>query len=117
MPNRPASRRKRPSANTMPSSPKPSKKSASILSQAAADAEKIGTSIRMKAQEEAEEAKERATKEIEAAKNTALTEIYEQTANLATSIAEKVIRRNLNADDQRELVKESLKQLQNVDRN
>jgi F-type H+-transporting ATPase subunit b len=88
-----------------------------ILNQAATDAEKIATSIRMKAQQDVEEAKEHATKEIEAAKQTALTEIYEQTANLATSIAEKIIRRNLNADDQRELVKESLQQLQNVDRN
>jgi F-type H+-transporting ATPase subunit b len=89
----------------------------SILNQAATDAEKIATGIRMKAQQDVEEAKEHATREIETAKHTALTEIYEQTANLATSIAEKIIRRNLNADDQRELVKESLQQLQNVDRN
>jgi F-type H+-transporting ATPase subunit b len=88
-----------------------------ILNQAATDAEKIATSIRMKAQQDVEEAKEHATKEIEAAKQTALTEIYEQTANLATSIAEKIIRRNLNADDQRELVKQSLQQLKNVDQN
>ncbi len=88
-----------------------------ILNQAAADAEKIATGIRMKAQQDVEEAKELATKEIEAAKHAVLTEIYEQTANLATSIAEKIIRRNLNPDDQRELVKQSLEQLQNVDRN
>jgi F-type H+-transporting ATPase subunit b len=88
-----------------------------ILEKAAIDAEKIGTSIRMKAQEESEEAKERATKEIEAAKQTALTEIYEQTANLATSVAEKIIRRNLNPDDQRDLVNQSLQQLKGVGQN
>jgi F-type H+-transporting ATPase subunit b len=88
-----------------------------ILDKAAVDAERIGTSIRMKAQEEAEEAKERATKEIESAKQTALTEIYEQTANLATSVAEKIIRRNLNVDDQRDLVNQSLGQLKNVGHN
>jgi len=88
-----------------------------ILEKAAVDAEKIGTSIRMKAQEEAEEAKERATKEIESAKQTALTEIYEQTANLATSVAEKIIRRNLNPDDQRDLVNQSLQQLKGVGQN
>ena len=71
----------------------------------------------MKAQQEAEESKEHATREIEAAKQTALTEIYAQTANLATSIAEKIIRRNLNADDQRDLVDQSLKQLQSVGHN
>jgi F-type H+-transporting ATPase subunit b len=88
-----------------------------IIDKAALDAERIGTSIRMKAQEEAEEAKERATKEIEVAKQTALTEIYEQTANLATSVAEKIIRRNLNPDDQRDLVNQSLQQLQHVGHN
>jgi F-type H+-transporting ATPase subunit b len=88
-----------------------------ILNQAATDAEKIATSIRMKAQQDVEEVKEKATKEIEASKQTALTEIYDQAVNLSTSIAEKIIRRNLKADDQRTLVEESLKQLQNVDRN
>ncbi|MGD0389055.1 MAG: F0F1 ATP synthase subunit B [Tepidisphaeraceae bacterium] len=88
-----------------------------ILDRAAVDAEKIATSIRMKAQVEAEDAKERATKEIDAAKNTALTEIYQQTADLATSIAEKIVRRTLNADDQRDLVNQSLEQFQNARRN
>jgi F-type H+-transporting ATPase subunit b len=88
-----------------------------ILDKAVNDAEKIGTSIRMKAQQEAEEAKERATAEIESAKRNALTEIYEQTANLATTIAEKIIRRNLNPDDQRDLVNQSLEQLKHVGNN
>ena len=88
-----------------------------ILDKATVDAERIATGIRMKAQQEGEEAKERATKEIEAAKQTALTEIYEQTANLATNVAEKIIRRNLNPDDQRDLVAQSLQQLQGVGHN
>jgi F-type H+-transporting ATPase subunit b len=88
-----------------------------ILDKAMADAEKIGTNIRMRAQQEAEEAKERATAEIESAKRNALTEIYEQTANLATTVAEKIIRRNLNADDQRDLVTQSLEQLKHVGQN
>ena len=88
-----------------------------ILDKAAVDAEKIATGIRMKAQVEADDAKERATMEIDAAKNTALTEIYQQTADLATSIAEKIVRRTLNADDQRDLVNQSLEQFQNARRN
>jgi F-type H+-transporting ATPase subunit b len=88
-----------------------------ILTQAGTDAEKIGTNIRMKAQQEAEEAKERATKEIEAAKRSALTEIYEQTAALATSVAEKIIKRNLKPEDQRDLVDQTLEQLQTARRN
>jgi F-type H+-transporting ATPase subunit b len=88
-----------------------------LLNQAAVDAEKIATGIRMKAQQEAEEAKDRATKEIEAAKQAALNEIYTQTANLATSVAEKIIRRSLNADDQRDLVEQSLAQLKSAGQN
>jgi F-type H+-transporting ATPase subunit b len=85
-----------------------------MINQAVADGEKVATSIRMKAQSESEEIKERAQKDIEAARDAALREIYEKTAELATSVAEKIIRRNLNAADQQQLVRESLEQLQTV---
>jgi F-type H+-transporting ATPase subunit b len=85
-----------------------------LLSAATIEAEKISAGIRTRAQQEAEEIKERAMKEIESSKRQALSEIYEQTANLATSVAEKILRRNLNADDQRDLVKQSLDELQAV---
>jgi F-type H+-transporting ATPase subunit b len=85
-----------------------------LLSNAALEAEKIAAGIRTRAQQEAEEIKERATKEIESSKSQALSEIYEQTATLATSVAEKILRRNLNADDQRDLVRQSLDELQAV---
>jgi F-type H+-transporting ATPase subunit b len=88
-----------------------------ILDRAAIDAEKIATGIRMKAHQEAEVVKEQATKEIEAAKQTALTEIYVQTADLATSIAEKIIRRKINPDDQRDLVNQSIEEFQKARRN
>lgn len=88
-----------------------------ILVQAGTDAEKIATNIRMKSQQDAEEAKERATKEIESAKRAALAEIYEQTAVLATSVAEKIIKRNLKPEDQRALVAESLEKLKSVGSN
>ncbi len=85
-----------------------------ILSKATLEAEKLAESIRMHAQQEAEEIKEKAIKEIESTKRQALTEIYEQSADLATSIAQKILRRNLNADDQRDLVQQSLDELQAV---
>jgi F-type H+-transporting ATPase subunit b len=85
-----------------------------LLSSATVEAEKIAAGIRMHAQQEAEEIKERAMKEIESSKQQALSEIYEQTAALATSVAEKILRRNLNADDQRDLVQRSLEELQAV---
>jgi F-type H+-transporting ATPase subunit b len=44
----------------------------------------------------------------------ALAEIYAQTAELSTRIAEKILKRNINADDQRELVNQSLQELEAV---
>jgi F-type H+-transporting ATPase subunit b len=88
-----------------------------ILARAAADAERLGQSIRMQAQKESEEIKERANREIDASKNQALREIYETAANLATSVAEKILRRNLNVDDQRDLVTRSLDQMQELGKN
>lgn len=85
-----------------------------MITTATADGERMAAQIRTRAESEAQDAKERATKEIEAAKHQAIAEIYEQTAILATSVAEKILRRNLNADDQRDLVTRSLDQVQNI---
>jgi F-type H+-transporting ATPase subunit b len=89
-------------------------KARDLLNQAASDAEKLAAQIRTRAQQDAEETRERALRDIETARDNALTEIYQQTAELATKVAEKIIRRNLNADDQRELVNQSLQELQTV---
>lgn len=83
-----------------------------LLNKAAVDAEKLAAQMRTQAQNEAEETRERALKDIEAARAQALSEIYEQTADLATKVAEKILRRNINAGDQRDLVNESLKELE-----
>lgn len=85
-----------------------------MLGKATTDAERIATSFRMQAQQDAEEIKERANQDIESTKKQALAEIYEQTANLATGVAAKILRRELNADDQRDLVNRSLEQLQTI---
>jgi F-type H+-transporting ATPase subunit b len=88
-----------------------------IIAKAGTDAEAAAAQIRARSQAEAEEIKERALKDIEAAKNTAVREVYDQTAELATQVAEKILRRNLNANDQRDLVAQSLEQLQKVSKN
>jgi F-type H+-transporting ATPase subunit b len=88
-----------------------------MLAKAQADSEKIATNLKMQAQQESEEIKNRATREIDAAKNQAIREVHEQAAELATSVAEKIIRRSLNAEDQRDLVNRSLEQLQSVSKN
>ena len=87
-----------------------------MINAAKVDAERIAAGIRTRGEQEAQDARERAAREIEAAKKQALSEIYDQTAQIATSVAEKILRRNLNADDQRDLVASSLEQLQGLNR-
>jgi F-type H+-transporting ATPase subunit b len=85
-----------------------------IIDKGSRDAEQIANGIRARAQEESQRAKEQATRDIEAARNQAIAQIYDEAATLSTNIAEKILRRNLNPDDQRDLVAESLNQLQKV---
>jgi F-type H+-transporting ATPase subunit b len=85
-----------------------------LIAGAQADGERIAAQIRLRGEQEAQEAKERATREIDAARKQAVAEIYDQAAQLATNVAEKILRRNLNADDQRDLVARSLDQVQNI---
>jgi F-type H+-transporting ATPase subunit b len=88
-----------------------------MLSKATTDGERLATQIRMKAQQEAEEIKERSARDLESAKNAAIREVHEATVDLSTRIAEKILKRNLNADDQRDLVRSSLEQLSSVAKN
>ena len=88
-----------------------------MIGKALADGEKLATTIRQKATQEAEQVRVKATADIETAKKQAIIEIHAQTAELATAIAEKIIRKNLNVDDQRELVRASLVELQKQSNN
>lgn len=85
-----------------------------LLAQAQADGQQLATRIKMQAQEEAEEAKERAMRDIENSRREAVEQIRAEAAELATAIAEKILRREVNADDQKRLVEESLDEFQTV---
>ncbi len=85
-----------------------------MLAGATAQGEQIAAEINARAQHEAEEARQRAMREIDAAGKHAITEIYDKAAEISTSIAEKILRRNINANDQRDLVQESLNQLEST---
>jgi F-type H+-transporting ATPase subunit b len=89
-------------------------RSQEILSKAKSDADALAAQIRTRGQQEAEESRERATREIEDAKNQAVREIHEHAATLATTVAEKIIRRSLNPDDYRQLVDEGVAELQEM---
>ena len=85
-----------------------------LLTKATADAEQVANTIRTQAQQEAQVTKENALRDIDSARRAAVREVHEQAATLATNVAAKILRRNLNADDQRDLVASSLDQLQTI---
>ncbi len=85
-----------------------------MMAAASADAEKAAENIRLRGRQEAEEIKEKANRDIEASRDNAIRDIYAQAADLSTSIAEKIIRRELRPEDQKALVEESLNQLAGV---
>jgi len=60
---------------------------------------------------EARESTAKAVEEIDSAKRDALGELYDLTAELATDVAARIIKRNLRPEDQRRLVEESLQDL------
>lgn len=92
------------------------------LNQARAEAQKmieqartqqvaLAAELKAKADVELGQMRERAMRDIEAAKRAAITEMYTQQSNLATAVASKILRRELNPGDQAALVQESLREL------
>jgi len=67
--------------------------------------------LRTKAEEEVSKMKERALRDIDSAKYAAVTELHGQAAQLASSIASKILEREISADDQQDLVAASLREL------
>lgn len=88
-----------------------------MLNKAAADGEAIAANIRTRAQADAEEIKDRANREIESARVQAVAQVRDEAVVMATSIAEKILHRNLNPQDQRDLLARSLEQVQEINRN
>jgi F-type H+-transporting ATPase subunit b len=93
------------------------KKVQEMIAKAVADGEKVATSIKMSAQKEAEDAKERAQRDIEASKNQAIAEFLHYAVTLATDVASKILRRSINPEDQKDLVNRSLEQMQTLSKN
>lgn len=85
-----------------------------MLARAQSDGQQLATRIRTQAQEEAEEIKQKAIHEIEQSQREAVEEIRGYAATLATSVAEKILRREVSREDQKRLVEESLEEFQAV---
>jgi F-type H+-transporting ATPase subunit b len=79
-----------------------------IIEEGKTDALRLQKEITDRAREEAEEFKVRARREVELAADQAKKELWEETTRLSTLLAEKILQRNLNAQDQRRLLDEVL---------
>ena len=82
-----------------------------MLDEARRQADANAQNIVQKAQSEAEAARERAEREIGTAKNQALSEIWSKTAELAVSVAGKVLSKEMTGDDHRRLVDAAVSEL------
>lgn len=83
-----------------------------MFEQTKAQQAQMAAELRAKADAEVSAMKERALKDIEAAKRAAVSQMYEDAAELASSMASKILRREVSTDDQRALMEESLRELQ-----
>ena len=102
------------------------KESDAILSKAkteaqsiVADAKSAGDNMReeimSKSKEEANQQLENAKTQIDAEKNKALTEIRKEVVDLSVSVAEKIIRKNISKEDNKSIIDESLKKIENYE--
>ena len=71
--------------------------------------------IMSKSKEEANQQLEKAKTQIDAEKNKALTEIRKEVVDLSVSVAEKIIRKNISKEDNKSIIDESLKKIENYE--
>jgi F-type H+-transporting ATPase subunit b len=88
-----------------------------IVDESRGAAQQVAAQVKEQAQGEMTQMRERAEADINAAKERAVSEIYEQTAMLATEVAGKILRREINAGDQESLVRESIAKLNDAGQN
>jgi F-type H+-transporting ATPase subunit b len=87
-----------------------------IVEQGRQDADKAKARIEETARTEADKMLNRAKREIDLAKQSAIKDLYATSAELATDIAEKVLKRELSSQDHERLIEESIEELNRQDR-
>jgi len=87
----------------------------SIVTEGKNAAQKIKDETIRNAKEQASGLISKAEEGIRAEKDRAISEIKTEVADLSISVAEKLIRKNLDADDNRALIDESLKEVKQFD--
>lgn len=88
-----------------------------LVEEARRAGEGVKTRLEQDARDEAEKIVERARREIELAKKAAIKDLYAAGAELATSVASKVLEREVSPQDHERLIAESIDRLGNLDQN
>lgn len=89
---------------------------AAMLDRTRADQQRLALELKAKADAELTAMRDAATRDIETAKKEAIGELYAQAATLASEIAAKVLKREINAEDHRRLIDDSLGELESAGR-
>lgn len=84
---------------------------AAMIKQARADAQRAADELKARNEQELAERVARANADIEAARRAAVADLHQQAASLATEIAGRILKRQINDADNDRLVQESLHQL------
>ena len=84
----------------------------SIIAQSRTDAERVREELKQKAKEEAEAILRNAQQQIQLQTRQALHEIRHEVADMAVTIASKVLERNLSKEDNEKLIDDALKQME-----
>ena len=82
-----------------------------IVDEGRRDAEEVRKRIHVEAKQEADAMVDRAGKEISLARDQAVKDLYDQTVVLATTVAGKILRKELSVGDHRVLIDESLAEI------
>ena len=85
--------------------------SSKMIADAKAQAAALANELREKNEQELAERMSRATADIESAKASAVSELHAQAADLASVMAGKILAREINVQDQKQLLEESLAEL------
>jgi len=85
-----------------------------MMEEARRDGQKLKDEMTNTARTEIQTERDRLRREIEMAKDQALQDIWGQTAQLATLVSAKTIKRELNSDDHRRLVDEALAEMRSA---
>ncbi len=83
-----------------------------MIAKAKSDAEASARALREQAQTQLAQLREQAGHEIRLAKEAAISELHAESAGLATTIASRILKREINANDQQSLIDDSLRELQ-----